>query len=314
MQKYTFEDKENILQMHRMGYSYKKIASQTSIPVSSIANIVRLMRNPVTYEQEKKAYNQNQERVEDFVNAIKTFVPICHNLNQVCMRLNMKATNTNYKRIKDVIDEYNISIKHFVQEGETRILRADAKSLEDILQENVTYNSAKLLQRLIRAGLKEHRCEGECGNKLWNGKPIPLQLHHKNGIRTDNRLENLMLLCPNCHAQTDNYCGRNISKPHRTYICKNCGKEFQSGKGDLPNSTFYCCQECKEMGRKLYKRESHVPNSVDKETLIEDFKRYGSFVGVGRFYGISDIAIRKHFKKFGLPTSSREMKILIKEI
>ena len=42
------------------------------------------------------------------------------------------------------------------------------------------------------------------------GKPIALELHHKNGIKNDLRIENLEILCPNCHAFTDNYRGRNI--------------------------------------------------------------------------------------------------------
>ena len=44
------------------------------------------------------------------------------------------------------------------------------------------------------------------------GKPIPLELHHINGINTDNRLENLKFLCPNCHAFTDSYRGKNSRK------------------------------------------------------------------------------------------------------
>lgn len=62
--------------------------------------------------------------------------------------------------------------------------------------------------RLVSAGLKDARCE-HCGAKRWSGKPLNLALHHINGDRLDNRLENLQLLCPNCHSQTDTYAGRN---------------------------------------------------------------------------------------------------------
>jgi len=62
--------------------------------------------------------------------------------------------------------------------------------------------------RLVAAGLKEDRCE-LCGIDTWNGSPLSLALHHVNGDGTDNRLENLQLLCPNCHSQTTTFAGRN---------------------------------------------------------------------------------------------------------
>jgi 5-methylcytosine-specific restriction endonuclease McrA len=62
--------------------------------------------------------------------------------------------------------------------------------------------------RLISAGVKERRCE-RCGLDTWLDEPIPLQLHHVNGVGSDNRLENLEILCPNCHALTDTWSGRN---------------------------------------------------------------------------------------------------------
>jgi Zn finger protein HypA/HybF involved in hydrogenase expression len=65
-----------------------------------------------------------------------------------------------------------------------------------------------LKARLVSEGLKENQCE-RCGIRQWQDRPITLALHHVNGVRDDNRLENLQLLCPNCHSQTDTFAGRN---------------------------------------------------------------------------------------------------------
>jgi 5-methylcytosine-specific restriction endonuclease McrA len=63
-------------------------------------------------------------------------------------------------------------------------------------------------RRLIAEGIKNARCE-ECGISQWLGEALSLELHHRNGEKHDNRLENLALLCPNCHSQTDSWGGRN---------------------------------------------------------------------------------------------------------
>jgi 5-methylcytosine-specific restriction endonuclease McrA len=65
--------------------------------------------------------------------------------------------------------------------------------------------------RLLDGGLKEPRCE-LCGLSDWQGRPIALELHHVNADGLDNRIENLQLLCPNCHSQTDSWGGRNKGK------------------------------------------------------------------------------------------------------
>lgn len=69
-------------------------------------------------------------------------------------------------------------------------------------------NRAHLKLRLLKAGLLDPACR-RCGLTHWRGRPISLELHHVNGKRDDNRLENLALLCPNCHSQTDSWGGRN---------------------------------------------------------------------------------------------------------
>lgn len=84
-------------------------------------------------------------------------------------------------------------------------------TLESILVENSSYQSNKLRIKLLKAGIKKHKCE-TCNGTEWNGKPIPLELSHKNGNNSDHRLENLEMICPNCHALTDTYRGKNWGK------------------------------------------------------------------------------------------------------
>jgi HNH endonuclease len=70
---------------------------------------------------------------------------------------------------------------------------------------------SNLKHRLLAAGMKDNRCE-KCGIGEWLGKPLALALHHINGDGLDNRLENLQLLCANCHSQTPNFAGRNARR------------------------------------------------------------------------------------------------------
>ena len=84
-------------------------------------------------------------------------------------------------------------------------------SLEEYLATSTDIQSNKVRIKLLESGYKEHRCEC-CGLEMWMGKPIPLELHHKDGDRHNNSIENYELLCPNCHAFTDSYRGKNISK------------------------------------------------------------------------------------------------------
>ena len=84
-------------------------------------------------------------------------------------------------------------------------------SLEEYLATSTDIQSNKVRIKLLEGGYKEHRCEC-CGLEMWMGKLIPLELHHKDGDRHNNSIENYELLCPNCHAFTDSYRGKNASK------------------------------------------------------------------------------------------------------
>jgi hypothetical protein len=93
-----------------------------------------------------------------------------------------------------------------VQRGEIEP-RPRAAAHEDVFTKGAKRSRFHLKPRLVAAGLKTARCE-DCGLAEWRGRPLALELHHVNGDVRDNRVENLRLLCPNCHSQTDTWGGR----------------------------------------------------------------------------------------------------------
>jgi 5-methylcytosine-specific restriction endonuclease McrA len=89
--------------------------------------------------------------------------------------------------------------------------RPAAAPIDTYLVKGRRVNRHHLKQRLLASGLKSHRCE-VCGIDEWRGKPISMSLHHLNGDGDDNQLENLQLLCANCHSQTPNFGSRNMKR------------------------------------------------------------------------------------------------------
>ena len=115
---------------------------------------------------------------------------------------------TSPKLFKKRVKELNLSTSHFklIQPQ----INPSKQCLSTICIENSTYtNTTSLKRRLINEQILIYECF-ICKISEWNFKPLSLQLDHINGINTDNRIENLRLLCPNCHSQTETYAGKNI--------------------------------------------------------------------------------------------------------
>lgn len=163
------------------------------------------------------------------------------------------------------------------------------------------YTTSRVKEKLIKEGLKEDVCE-ECGCPAeWNGRPLSLELHHIDGNSNNNELSNLKILCPNCHQQTDNFRGKNTAKAKTNkkikYACKDCGRGI-SKRGTR-------CVACANK-HEAKSRENAKP---EKAQLINELKEK-SFLQIGKDHGVSDNAVRKWCKSYGLPVKASEIKAL----
>ena len=142
---------------------------------------------------------------EEFAKAVEN----SGSLRQVLQKLNLREAGGNYQCAKERIKKLGLSIDHFHGQAWNRGKKIGPKRpVETYLVENRLVQSNSLKKRLLAEGLKEHKCEC-CGITEWNGKPAPIELDHIDGNRYNNTIENLRILCPNCHAQTDTYRGKN---------------------------------------------------------------------------------------------------------
>jgi 5-methylcytosine-specific restriction endonuclease McrA len=144
---------------------------------------------------------------------LETNVKDCYSFAELCRRLGLKPEGSNPKTLRKKMDEFGVDYSHFTGQAWNKNPNNPVYKGKYLpkLCEHSSLSSANVKELVYRLGLKENKCE-ICGITEWQGKPIICELHHINGDSTDNRIENLQILCPNCHSQTDNFRSRNRSK------------------------------------------------------------------------------------------------------
>jgi biotin operon repressor/predicted RNA-binding Zn-ribbon protein involved in translation (DUF1610 family) len=143
----------------------------------------------------------NQSKLQDAVK--KSF-----NYTEVIKLFTNKVAAGHYPTLKRYIKKFNLDISHFSPYKNVTLKSKKIISNEEMFIANSLASSSAVRKRIIKEKLLPYKCQ--CGNEgVWRNKKMTLQMDHKNGNRTDNRLENLEFLCPNCHVITPTYGSKN---------------------------------------------------------------------------------------------------------
>lgn len=266
------------------------------------------------------------------------FISQSYSIADVCRLCGWKPIGGNYGIIKRYIKEYELDTSHFLGKRSNignRLNQHKEKKAENYLKKDSYIKLTTLRDKLVREGIKEYKCE-DCGISEWNGKQISLQIHHINGDNTDNRIENIMFLCPNCHSQTDTFCGKKNIKNEKKYYCRNCGKTITNTRtgfcddcykllinGELIGQTFILdkkevntikCKQCGELITRFSKSGLCPKCSKDKLRRVERPSKEeltkllidGNFTSVSRIFNVTDNTIRKWCKTYGMSPHSKD--------
>ena len=175
------------------------------------------------------AYKYEYEDVARIVRMSKSYAGVLREFG-------IRPTGGNYRILKRFISDHNINVSHFTGQGwNVGLGFKPNKMISDgeVFVKDSKYRCSWRLRERYKKLMNKNSCDN-CGLSVWMGDAIPLEIHHINGNNTDNRLQNLQLLCPNCHARTDNYRGRahlSALSEKRDVECRKF-KEALTGRAD----------------------------------------------------------------------------------
>jgi hypothetical protein len=218
----------------------------------------------------------------------------------------MRPAGGNHVTLRKYVRLWAIPTDHFdpLFAQRQQLGRRVITPLEEILVEGSTYSRGSLKRRLYATGLKQRKCE-MCGQgEEWQGRRMALILDHINGVATDNRIENLRIVCPNCASTLDTHCGRNLRLIHDR-VCEKCGSDFHPRAVDQRFCSLECGRSHERPGLRVPRPETRKVPRPTYEQLKADLAHM-SWLAVARKYGVSDNAVRKWVRWYEAAAAEEE--------
>ena len=225
------------------------------------------------------------------------FIQLIHDsssIKEVCEKLGYTNVGGGVNQLfKQRCEELEIDWQHS--------FNSTRKTPRKLTFEQVFCKDSSVTQTTLREWYKKGEysdyCCAICGISEWHEQPLSLRLDHIDGNNHNNVLSNLRWLCPNCDSQQETYCGRNIKQKIPQKFCVDCGKPITSDS----TKNVKRCLECSA------KHQRKVKDRPSKEVLFNQLCE-SSFVAVGRLYNVSDNAIRKWCRMYGLSDKASDYK------
>lgn len=165
------------------------------------------------FEIEKKQRDSHRRRMTSKLAEIpketwQDLIDVSTSYSDLLRRIGKRDGRQDYKVLRIFLGQFPDLDFSKMKENAKKKEHVNELPFGEVFKKGTSYSSSVLRNKLIKAGVKTfQKCEN-CGITEWDGKPIVIQLHHKDGDRTNNELDNIAELCPNCHSQTDNYSRR----------------------------------------------------------------------------------------------------------
>lgn len=239
---------------------------------------------------------------QDFINSVNSSTSKAGTLKM----LGLVPNGANYLMFKKRVRALNLDTSHFLGAGHLKNKKHNWSPkipLEQVLVQESTYSTGTLKKRLIKEGHLLYSCY-ECNIDSWRGKPLSLQIDHINGINDDHRLENLRLLCPNCHSQTSTFAGKNISATHRKPEVVNLPKVTRQPKIKTCPSCSYIINRKSKSCLKCHAKSNEKIIWPEREEIHRLVWEIGKSQ-LAKTLGVSDNAVAKRCKHLNIEMPPR---------